>query len=173
MIKLILLSLLLCNCIAKNSYNPPEKRYEIDKTMIIDILSIKGSSSASILDMNIIGTSEYTTISIFDIIKIVVESTFKIKTIAIGGTEYLDSLKITHPEYNYDFSHWENRLKSATVSDDNDIITTWWNRILEEWENDYYSDENRFLVWRINSIAVESVEYYYEVELDTLKLLGY
>jgi len=169
--KLLLLSLLLGNCIAK-CYNPPNKRYEIDNVMIIDILSIKGSSSKSILEMNTLNTDEYTTISTFDIIKIITESTIKIKSIAIEGTEYLDTLKITHPIYNYDFSHWENRLMSATVQDEDGIITTWWKRILEEWEHEYYSDEGRFLLWRVFRMTVDSVEYYYQVELNAFKLMG-
>ena len=111
-------------------------------------------------------------ISILELARIIEECSFELEFKNFQGFDYLTGINIIHTEHNYDFHHWEERLKSAVQKDDNGNYIQWWKRELGPWDQENFTDNERLLAWRIFNISVESVVFYYKVEYDTLRLVS-
>lgn len=110
--------------------------------------------------------------SILDLIQLVEECTFELEFEKFQGSDYLTGINITHPEYNYDFQHWEERLISAVQKDINGTVIHWWSRDLEVWDNEDFTDNERLISWRIFCITVKSLKFYIEIEYDSWRLVN-
>ena len=111
-------------------------------------------------------------ISILELITLVEECSFELEFENFQGLDYLTGINITHPKHNYDFHHWEERLKSVVQKDDNGNYVQWWKRELGLWDQENFTDNERLLAWRIFNISIESVVFYYKVEYDALRLVS-